>query len=226
MVLLDVDGLKRALDDANAIVETARQPLVILDGDLRIERANRAFYETLALSAEETEGRLLHDIGDGQWVSSELLRRLHQVLPQQEARLDEFMVEHPGRASMLGDPDRVQQVAWNLLSNAVKLTPRGGRVTVAVRAVDSHVELRVSDTGKGIPSSFLPHVFERFRQAEGRASRTEHGLGLGLAIVRNLVEMQGGTVRAESPGEGQGATFTVGFPVPALLVEDTAEDAT
>jgi two-component system CheB/CheR fusion protein len=392
VVLFDIDGLKRALEDANAIVDTAREPLVILDGDLHVERANQSFYDLFAVSAEETEGRLLHELGDGQWVTAELRRTLQQVLPH-EARVEDYVLDHefprigrrtmvlsarklhyakggkdrillaiedrtevqraveerekvlaletearqraeetdrvkdefvatlshelrgpltsmagwvhvlqtgqadeatgaralaaiergvhaqarlidelldyshmvkgklrlahrptdlvtvteaalqavqaaaaakeislalssdPGRAMILGDPDRLQQIAWNLLSNAVKFTPRGGRVTVAVRLVDSHLELRVSDTGKGIAPGFLPHVFERFRQAEGRPSRAEHGLGLGLAIVRNLVELHGGTVRAESPGEGQGATFTVTFPVPTLLLgARTAED--
>src|SRR6185295_6155893 len=111
---------------------------------------------------------------------------------------------------------RLQQVFWNLLSNAVKFTTRGGKVEVWVGRVAASIQVRVSDTGLGIDASFLPHVFERFRQADGSPSRRQPGLGLGLSIVRHLVEMHGGTVKADSPGEGQGATFEVSLPIPAL----------
>jgi PAS domain S-box-containing protein len=99
-----------------------------------------------------------------------------------------------------GDPTRLRQCVWNLLSNAVKFTPRGGHVEVSFARVASHVEIRVSDDGRGIDPMFLPHVFERFRQADPSSTRSESGLGLGLAIVQSLVEMHGGTIRAESPG--------------------------
>jgi PAS domain S-box-containing protein len=112
-----------------------------------------------------------------------------------------------------GDPDRLQQVVWNLLSNAVKFTPKGGRVQIRVQCVNSHVEVVVSDTGIGIRPEFLPHVFERFRQADAGASRKTGGLGLGLSIVRHIAEMHGGTVHVTSEGEGQGATFSVLLPV-------------
>jgi signal transduction histidine kinase len=101
----------------------------------------------------------------------------------------------------------------NLLSNAVKFTPQGGRVQVRVVRVNSHVEIAVSDTGEGIEADFLPHVFELFRQAESDEVKPRGGLGLGLAIVRHLVELHGGHVRVESPGRGQGTTFTVRLPV-------------
>jgi signal transduction histidine kinase/DNA-binding response OmpR family regulator len=116
-------------------------------------------------------------------------------------------------APLLGDPNRLQQVAWNLLSNAVKFTPGGGHVRVRLRRFNSHLELRVEDTGQGIAPEFLPHVFDRFRQADGTTTRNHGGLGLGLAIARHLVELHGGAIRAESPGEGLGATFTVDLPV-------------
>ncbi len=108
-----------------------------------------------------------------------------------------------------GDPDRLQQVVWNLVANAVKFTPRGGRVQVRLERVNSHLEIIVSDTGIGIKPDFLPHVFERFRQADTGPTRSAGGLGLGLAIVKHIVEMHGGTVMAASAGEGQGSTFTV-----------------
>jgi PAS domain S-box-containing protein len=112
-----------------------------------------------------------------------------------------------------GDPDRLQQVAWNLLTNAVKFTPKGGRVQVRLERVNSHIELIVSDTGVGIKPEFLPYVFERFRQADSVTSRRTGGLGLGLAIVRHIIEMHGGTAEAASAGEGHGATFTIRLPL-------------
>ncbi|HZG52346.1 MAG TPA: ATP-binding protein, partial [Pyrinomonadaceae bacterium] len=118
-----------------------------------------------------------------------------------------------GVVTVSGDPVRLQQIVWNLLSNAIKFTPRGGRVHVRLERINSHVEIGVNDSGAGIEREFLPYVFDRFRQADGRTTRQHGGLGLGLAIVRHLVELHGGTVRAESPGEGQGATFTVMLPV-------------
>ena len=119
-----------------------------------------------------------------------------------------------------GDPDRLQQVVWNLLSNAVKFTPKGGRVQVRLERVNSHIELIVSDTGVGISKEFLPQVFERFRQADSGSTRKAGGLGLGLAIVRHLVEMHGGTVTADSAGVDQGATFTVKLPL--MIVQPAA----
>ncbi|HEX8150001.1 MAG TPA: PAS domain S-box protein [Pyrinomonadaceae bacterium] len=116
-------------------------------------------------------------------------------------------------ATVSGDPTRLQQVAWNLISNAVKFTPEGGSVEVRLERGDSHVEIVVTDTGQGIPPEVLPYVFERFRQADSSMNRAHGGLGLGLAIVRHLAEMHGGTVEAESPGPGQGATFRVKLPL-------------
>jgi signal transduction histidine kinase len=121
----------------------------------------------------------------------------------------------PAVGPVTGDPQRLQQVAWNLLSNAIKFTPAGGRVRIDLAASDGHARIRVADTGAGIGADFLPHVFERFRQAEGASARGFGGLGLGLAIVRHIVELHGGTVRAESAGERQGATFTVELPLGA-----------
>jgi CheY-like chemotaxis protein len=112
-----------------------------------------------------------------------------------------------------GDPDRLRQVVWNLLSNAVKFTPKGGQVQLALERVNSSVEIIVSDTGIGIIREFMPHLFERFRQADSSTMRQHGGLGLGLAIVRDLVELHGGSVYASSAGRGEGATFRVRLPV-------------
>jgi two-component system, chemotaxis family, CheB/CheR fusion protein len=380
--------VQRALDYANAIVSTVRGPLLIMDGDLRVVNANRAYYDTFVARPEETEGRLLYEMGDGQWNFPSLRTALVEVLPkdssfegfeverefpgigrrtmvlnarrlrnehggserillaiedrtelkqaeqardallvlEQSARTraeaadhlkDEFvatvshelrgpltamvgwihilssgdakpdpvtlaralaaisrgvkaqsrlvadLLDHsrivtgklqisrrlvdlaaiaevtvetlrpaaqakdmvlelwrdPRAAIVLGDPDRLQQVLWNLVSNAVKFTPRGGRVQIWVGRVGTSVHLRVTDTGQGIHEDFLPHVFDRFRQAESTERRRQPGLGLGLAIVRQLVELHGGTVEAQSAGEGRGSTFTVIVPIPALLMQ-------
>jgi signal transduction histidine kinase len=120
-----------------------------------------------------------------------------------------------------GDPDRLQQIVWNLLSNGVKFTPRGGRVEVRLGQIDSKIQIQVSDTGMGIKPEFLPYVFDRFRQADSTSTRAHGGLGLGLAIVRHLVELHGGTVQVESHGEGQGATFIVQLPLRAVRAPAT-----
>ena len=127
-----------------------------------------------------------------------------------------------GLLSIPGDPVRLQQVVWNLLSNAIKFTPRGGRVQIRSERVNSHLEIVVSDTGQGIAADFLPHVFDRFRQADQKTSRQHGGMGLGLAIVRHLVELHGGTVQASSDGEGKGATFTVVLPIAPIYQVDSS----
>jgi len=127
----------------------------------------------------------------------------------------ELQLDSPA-GQVSGDPDRLQQVVWNLVSNAIKFTPKGGRVMIRLERVESHVEITVSDTGLGIAPEFLPHVFDRFRQADATSTRVYGGLGLGLAIVRQLVELHGGTVGAKSAGEGHGATFTISLPLAAV----------
>jgi CheY-like chemotaxis protein len=124
--------------------------------------------------------------------------------------------------SIPGDPVRLQQVVWNLLSNAIKFTPRGGRVQIRSERVNSHLEIVLSDTGQGIAPDFLPYVFDRFRQADQKTSRRHGGMGLGLAIVRHLVELHGGTVQASSDGVGHGATFTVHLPISPIYQVDAA----
>ncbi|MGI8884266.1 MAG: ATP-binding protein, partial [Pyrinomonadaceae bacterium] len=126
-------------------------------------------------------------------------------------RLQMTLDPHAGPVS--GDPNRLQQVVWNLVSNAIKFTPKNGRVQMRLERINSHIEITVSDTGQGISTEFLPFVFERFRQSDSTASRRHGGLGLGLSIVRQLVEMHGGTVSVASPGEGEGATFVVTLPI-------------
>jgi PAS domain S-box-containing protein len=147
---------------------------------------------------------------------------LDVIRPSAEAKRIALQAVIDDRSSIVfGDPNRVQQVIWNLLSNAVKFTSEGGRVEARLRRSEGNVEITVTDTGMGIEPQFLPYVFDRFRQADSTSTRKYSGLGLGLAIVRHVVEMHGGTVAASSPGKGQGATFKVRFPVasPDILVQ-------
>jgi CheY-like chemotaxis protein len=119
----------------------------------------------------------------------------------------------PRAGPVSGDPNRLQQVVWNLLSNAIKFTPHGGMIRISLTRLDFNVRLCIADNGVGMSAEFLPHVFERFRQADGSTTRRHTGLGLGLAIVKQLVELHGGEVSAESRGIGQGSTFTVTLPL-------------
>lgn len=383
---LSNEDIKRGLDAANQIVDTVPGPLVILDGELRIEKGNFAFYEIFKTKPELAQGRSLDELGSRDWAQPELLAALRRVLdsglaleerlleleftgigvrtislnarrfhPDRRAggrlllaiedrteikraergREDLLALEHDARTKaeaadqlkdefvatashelrgpltvisgwmnilleagttvdpttlakalaaigrgvtaqgrlisdlldhsqivagkvelrrapidlrlvaeaaligvqaaadakdivvrlkqdgpcvVLGDFDRMQQILWNLFLNAVKFTPAHGSVQISLGRVVNQVEVSVRDTGCGIPSEFLPHVFDRFRQAEGSSARTQPGLGLGLTLVRELVELHGGTVRAESAGRGLGATFTVVLPIPALLM--------
>jgi CheY-like chemotaxis protein/anti-sigma regulatory factor (Ser/Thr protein kinase) len=133
-------------------------------------------------------------------------------MPAAAAKSIQVSRELGDELNVLGDRDRLQQVVWNLVSNAFKFTPKGGSVTVRLAEVDGDVQIEVVDTGIGIASDFLPFVFDRFRQADSSMSRRHNGLGLGMAIVRHLVELHGGTVTVESPGENKGTTFRLRLP--------------
>lgn len=384
LVFLDIDALKRhavtleaARNYAETIIETVQVPLVVLNADLRVDTANRSFYETFQVSETETLHKSMFELGNGQWDIPQLHSTLENILAddqpvqdfevdhyfeqigqktmllnacklqrednanmillsiediterkqfetersqlldqEQAARQqaeaanrakDEFLsnlshemrnpltsllgwvqllrsrdydtttaaqaleaIERSARAqnqliedildvsritsgklrlnrrpldlslvvqavldslhlaavakniqvrpslsslTVLGDHDRLQQVLWNLLSNAIKFTPAQGRVDIVLSQVEDQAQIQISDTGKGIRADFLPYIFERFRQSDSSTTKANQGLGLGLAIVQHLVDLHGGTVRAESPGEGQGATFTVQLPL-------------
>jgi signal transduction histidine kinase len=164
-------------------------------------------------------GKLLLDVKEVE-LDKVIKNAINVVRPAADAKGIRITYDRaPGRDFISGDAARLQQIAWNLLSNAVKFTPAGGAVRVWLERVDSHIRLSVSDSGKGIAADFLPHVFDRFRQADSTTTRNYGGLGLGLAIVRHLVELHGGTIGAESPGEGLGATFSVTFPLLAVSAE-------
>ena len=387
VVLLDIDALKQgavaleaARNYAEAIVETVQVPLIVLDTQLRVNTANRAFYQTFQVASPETQETLLFDLGNGQWNLPELrflledaiandvdlqnfeiahnfkqigqkimvlnacklhlgdtqmlllaiaditeqrqfeAERSHLLAQEQNARQqaeaanhakDEFLsnlshelrnplhimlgwasllrahkleeatanralevIERSARAQaqliedlldisritsgklylnrqlidlvevvqgaiesvqlsaetktielvkrltsvrVLGDRDRLQQVLWNLLTNAIKFTPVGGRVEIVLETVEAHVEMRVGDTGQGIEAVLLPYVFDRFRQGDSSTTKSSQGLGLGLSIVRHIVESHGGTVQANSPGKNQGTTMIVRLPVGVTL---------
>jgi CheY-like chemotaxis protein len=204
-------------------------------GQLDLDSSTKAF-ETIERNAR-SQAQLIDDLLDVSRAITGKLRldvrpvdpnsfiesAIEAVRPAAEARgvrLQKIM--DTGAVIVSGDPVRLQQVVWNLLSNAIKFTPRGGRVQVRMERVDSHVEIAVTDTGSGIPPEFLPYVFDRFRQADMGTTKKHGGLGLGLAIVRHLVELHGGTVRAESEGEGRGATFTVTLPVAPVYNAEAA----
>jgi PAS domain S-box-containing protein len=142
-------------------------------------------------------------------------RSVEAVAPAALGKQIHIELRAPAAVVIVGDANRLQQVVWNLMSNALKFTPAGGKVTVDVGSGDGHAELQVTDTGIGIPASFLPFVFDKFRQADASVTRQQGGLGLGLAIARHLVELHGGSIEARSTGEGCGATFVVRLPLPA-----------
>jgi two-component system, chemotaxis family, CheB/CheR fusion protein len=385
LMLMDIDALKRGMEQleysrnyAQAIVETVREPLIVLDSNLQVLTANQSFYQTFQVSSAETEQRVIFDLGNGQWNIPKLRLLLLEILPD-HTQLRDFEVEHnfdrighkimllnartmaraeggenillaiediterkrleaeltytvtqeqsarnaaevanrakddflamvshelrnplsailgwaqllrtnkfceaetthaleiieqsaraqnqliedlldissitsgklrlktcplqlasvigaaievaqvsakakqiqiesslePSSKKIVGDPDRLQQVIWNLLTNAIKFTPPEGWVNVTLTYLDAQAKITVSDTGRGISAEFLPHVFDRWSQADAYQIRSKPGLGLGLSIVRSLVELHGGTVGVESPGEAQGATFIVTLP--------------
>ncbi|HYO92107.1 MAG TPA: ATP-binding protein, partial [Pyrinomonadaceae bacterium] len=199
--------------------ETAARAIEAIE---RNAKAQRQIIEDLLDVSRIITGKLRLDVREVDPVAL-IDNAIEAVRPAAEAknvRIQKLIDTGAGR--LTGDPSRLQQVCWNLLSNAVKFTPKGGRVEMRLERTASHVEISVSDTGQGIGPDFLPFVFDRFRQADSTTTRRHGGLGLGLAIVRHLVELHGGTVRAESAGAGHGATFTVTLP----LVSDYQREVT
>jgi PAS domain S-box-containing protein len=181
------------------IERNARSQLRIIDDILDVSRIVRG---QLRIETEPV---------DLQLVATEALESVKPAADAKRIKIN--FIECDGPCRVMADPDRLRQILWNLLSNAVKFTPHGGAVDLAVRQVSGSLEVEVHDTGRGIDPAFAPYVFDRFRQADGSISRSAGGLGLGLAIVRHLVEMHGGTVKVFSAGLGLGSTFTVTLPV-------------
>ncbi len=210
----------------NAVLGWSGVLLSRAQGDSEMKRG----LETIARNAR-AQAQLIDDLLDMNRIVSGKIRldvqrlelvtiieaALDSVRPSAEAKsIAVRRTIDPTAGLVFGDPNRLQQVVWNLLTNAVKFTPRDGKIDVIVQRVDSHVEIEVRDSGMGISPQFLPHMFERFRQADSSTTRKYGGLGLGLSIVKQLVELHGGSVVARSFGEGQGSTFTVSLPLRAV----------
>ncbi len=207
----------------------------LLTGDKLDEAGARRAVQTIERNAR-AQSQIIDDLLDVSRIVTGKLRlkvRTVDLAPLIEAAVDAVRPAADAKGIRIGflagqvgllkaDPDRLQQVIWNLLANAVKFTPAGGQVEVLADEADGQARIRVTDTGMGIPDAFLRYVFDRFRQADSSTTRQHGGLGLGLSIVRHLVELHGGTVSAESEGEGRGATFTVMLP---LASEGTSGDA-
>ncbi|HET6974355.1 MAG TPA: PAS domain S-box protein [Pyrinomonadaceae bacterium] len=199
---------------------------MIRNGEVEGSNASRAI-ETIERNAR-SQARLIDDLLDvSRIITGNLRLDLHPLNlgPIVEAALDALRPTadvkgiklqtrfEPSECLVKGDANRLRQVIWNLLSNAIKFTTRGGSVSIYLKCVEATARLKVSDTGDGISAEFLPYVFDRFRQAEGSISRKQGGLGLGLAVARHLVELHGGTIKAESDGLGRGSVFTVDLPM-------------
>lgn len=210
-------GWARLLESGNLGEEQARRAIQTI---LRNVNAQVRLVEDLLDMSSVVSGRmrLAVQVVDLRDVIEEVLDSVRPAAEAKGLRL-QALLESPG-APVSGDRDRLQQVVWNLLSNAVKFTPRGGRVEIKAHRVRSHAEVIVSDTGQGIHADLLPYVFDRLRQGDSTTTRTHGGVGIGLALVRHLVELHGGSVFAESAGEGQGATFVVKLP---LMIAEVRE---
>lgn len=204
----------------------------MLAGNQLDEATTRTALSTIERNAK-AQGKIIDDILDISRIITGKLRlevrplkpaaiieaALASVRPAANAKEIQLLsLLDPNAGYISGDPDRLQQIVWNLLNNAIKFTPKGGRVQIGLARVDSSVEITVTDNGEGVKAEFLPRVFDRFQQADGTTTRRHGGLGLGLAIVRHLVELHGGTVRAHSRGEQQGAAFS--FKIPLLAVHN------
>jgi PAS domain S-box-containing protein len=241
------ESAARAKDEFLAIAShELRTPLTAILGWLHLLRESDYDKELVRESLEviernaQLQSQLVSDILDTSRVATgklritlqphDLLVSLREALSVAKPSID---AKHIGveteietsYAMVSGDPGRLQQIFWNLFSNASKFTPKGGKISIKVRRVNSSVSVTVSDTGEGIPSDFLPYVFERFRQADQSKSRKHGGLGLGLAIVRDLVHLHGGTISARSDGLGQGATFEVRIPIISLDINSISSQS-
>jgi CheY-like chemotaxis protein/anti-sigma regulatory factor (Ser/Thr protein kinase) len=205
---------------------------MLQSGELRDEVAAGKAKDAIVRNAD-VQIKLIDDLLDLSRISSGKMRldlgrveidavvqgALDAVRPAADAKAIRIRTNidvHAG--SVVGDPARLQQVVWNLLMNAIKFTPSGGEINVALRRDASSLAISIADTGQGIAPDMLPHVFERFRQADSSSTRAHGGLGIGLALVKHLVELHGGTVVAQSAGQGRGATFTVRLPVALMEV--------
>jgi two-component system, chemotaxis family, CheB/CheR fusion protein len=217
-----------------------RNPLNIILGWSQLLRSRRTFDQATVARALElieqsakAQAQLIDDILDVSRITSGKLNlniRTHDLRLIAQAALDIVQLSASAKnieiisalnsVTIVGDGDRLQQVLWNLLSNAIKFTPPGGRVEIRLNSDGQEAQIQVSDTGQGIGADLLPYIFDRFRQGDSSTTKAVAGLGLGLSIVRHLVELHGGTVQAQSPGIGQGATLNVCLPLPMSPLEE------
>ena len=240
----EAEAANRAKDEFLAIVShELRTPLNAILGWAQILRTTQTNKESSTRGLEiiennaKAQAKLIEDVLDASRIITGKLRL--DVRPIDLGPIIKSAVEtarpaaaaksihietalEPWGGLVSGDPNRLRQIIWNLIFNAIKFTPNSGKVEVRLQRIDSQVQVTVKDTGQGISADFLPHVFDRFRQADSSRARTHGGLGLGLAIVRHLVELHGGTVHADSDGEGRGSTFTVNLPVMAVRSGETS----
>jgi PAS domain S-box-containing protein len=208
--LTAIIGWVRMLRDSDLDEETTAKALAAVD---RNAKSQAQLIEDLLDVSRIVSGKMHLDVRPVE-LTTVINSAVEAVKPAAHGRNIRLqMVFDPDAGLVAGDYERLKQVVWNLLSNAVKFTPAGGRVEVRLERVDAHAELTVSDNGRGIERDFLPHVFDRFRQADSSITRTFGGMGLGLSIVKSIVELHGGTVRVASEGEGKGATFAVSLPL-------------
>jgi CheY-like chemotaxis protein len=244
MIRAEAEAANRAKDEFLSILShELRTPLNAILGWSAMLR-QRTLSEDKVLRALETiernaksQAQLIEDILDISRIITGKLRlqvRPVNLVPVIESAIESVRLAAEAKSirlqsridsqvgPLLGDANRLQQVVWNLLSNALKFTPKDGQVEIRLQRINSHAEITVSDTGLGISSDFLPFVFDRFRQQDSSTTRSYGGLGLGLAIVRQLVELHGGTVTVVSPGIGQGTTFTV--TLPAMITPQPPSD--
>lgn len=206
-------GWAQVLRGPNIRAEDLREGLEVIERNTRVQ--GQLIEELLDMS-RIVSGKVRLDVKtvDLQDVVKAALESVRHAAESRGIRLKAILDTAAG--PVRGDDARLQQCFWNLLTNAIKFTPKGGSVIVTLERVNSHVQVSVADSGQGISPDFLPHVFERFRQADQSTTRRHGGLGLGLAIVKQLVELHGGRVRVSSPGLGQGATFTIELPVTSV----------
>lgn len=240
----EAQAANRSKDEFLAVVShELRAPLNAMLGWTRILRSTKVDEATTAHALEiiersaRTQSKLIEDLLDTARIASGKLRLEIQPVdltavieaaagilhPAAEAKGIDIQLTFDSRRGVItGDADRLQQIVWNLLSNAIKFTPSGGHIKVRLERADPHMRLQISDTGKGITPEYLPHIFSPFLQADSSSRRRHSGLGLGLSLVRHLTELHGGTVYAESAGEGQGASFTVNLPLRAIRTQPAA----
>ncbi|KPQ32393.1 MAG: two-component system, chemotaxis family, CheB/CheR fusion protein [Phormidesmis priestleyi Ana] len=235
----EAESANRAKDEfLSNMSHELRNPLTVMLGWARLLRTQQLDEVNVVIAIESIErsaqaqSHLIEDMLDvSRIISGKLNLDIHAFdlnlvikaamqSVQLAAEAKSIQMVSPTTSVMVtGDGDRLQQVLWNLLSNAVKFTPTGGQVSITVTALQTDAEIQVSDTGKGIQADQLPYIFERFRQGDSSSSKASQGLGLGLSIVRHVIELHGGTVRAESPGEGQGTTMIVRLPLQSASLE-------